>query len=69
MSILFFLNHKLPVALYFFFSTSCSAASWALFAQMPKSWALARAMGSLANTLQFSSVGLWLSPYGCSVGA
>ena len=47
--------HKLPTALYFFFSTSCSAASLALFARMPKSRALARAMRRLANALKFFS--------------
>lgn len=47
--------HKLSAALYFFFSTSCSAASLALFARMPKSRALARAMRRLAKALKFFS--------------
>ena len=45
-------NHKLPTALYFFFSTSCSATSLALFAWIPKSQALVPAIQKLAKQLQ-----------------
>ena len=44
-----------PTWNYFFFSTSCSAASFALFARMPKSRALARAIRRLAKALKFFS--------------
>lgn len=40
---------------YFFFSTSCSAASLALLARMPKRRALARAIRRLAKALKFFS--------------
>uniref|UniRef100_A0A8D0QFR3 Uncharacterized protein n=1 Tax=Sus scrofa TaxID=9823 RepID=A0A8D0QFR3_PIG len=45
----------MPTALYFFFSTSCSAASLALFACMPKSQALAQVTRRLAKALKFFS--------------
>lgn len=53
-----FLHFLLAVLLqtvHFFFSTSCSAASLARFARIPKRRALARAMRRLAKALKFFS--------------
>lgn len=50
-----FLLTVLGRTVHFFFSTSCSAASLARFARMPKRRALARAMRRLAKALKFFS--------------
>lgn len=52
---IFFLLTVLGRTVHFFFSTSCSAASLARFARIPKSRALARAMRRLAKALKFFS--------------
>lgn len=46
-------NPKLPMALSFFFSISCSGAFLTPFAWKPKRQALACAMGRQANALKF----------------
>lgn len=50
-----YFDSSLQINVYFFFSTSCSAASFALLARMPNRRALARAIRRLTKAWKFFS--------------